>query len=141
MGCYDHHPDASDVHRKLDLVGCRSSGERERAEELDYRVETVVLLRSQDQFFVTSDAEHRRESSAVGSDNIVIKIPCPYSESFSLVHRLPRIRGLEGRKVEKTFVHDGQGICHRLSTLFLDLNLELLLGAQHVRHLNDRDEV
>ena len=73
----------------------RAALQRERTDVLDNGVEPVVLPRADNKAFVTSDAEHRRESSAVGSDDIIVEIPRADSERFPGVHRVPRIRSLE----------------------------------------------
>ncbi len=140
--CRDkHHPDASDVHGKLDLMCGRAALQRERAEVPDHCVEPVVLLRAGNKAFIASDAEHRRESSAVGSDDIIVEIPSADAERLPGIHRVPRIRSLERCEVQKTFVNNGQCVCHRLAVLLIDLDLEFFLGTDHIRHRDDRLKV
>ena len=99
VGCLpggdNHDPHASYVHRKPESVGGCSGSQSERTCESDYRIEPVVLPAVHCQGFVSTYAEHRRESSAVGPDDIIVEIPGLHSERLSLVHRFPRVRSLE----------------------------------------------
>ena len=136
--CHKHHLHAAYIHRKLDLVcGCAAL-KRERTDVSHDSVEPVVLFGSHNHALVTSDAEHRREPSAVGSYDIVIQIPGADTKGFPSVHGVPRIRGLVARYVKQSFVHNRQRVGHRLAVLLLDLDREFLLRAQYIRHVDDR---
>ena len=136
-----HHPDAADIHRELELMAGRASLERERSDELDHRIEAVVLLRTQHDGFVASYAEHRREPSAEGSDHIVIEVPGLHSESLPFVHGLPWVGGLVAGKVKQAFIHHGEGIGHLLPVFFTYLDCKVFFRFQHVRHRDDGIEV
>ena len=115
--------------------------EGEWSEELDHGVEAVVLLRSDDYVLVTSDAEHRGETSAECSYYVVVEVPCPDTEGVLRIHGVPRVRSLESGEVEKALVDDCKGIGHRLPVLLLHLYREFLGRTQHIRHGDDRLEV
>ena len=75
MPGHDHHPQASNVHRKLDIMGGRALLEGEGAEELHHGIEAVVLPGRTDILLVATDAEPRTNGTATEAIDLVIEVP------------------------------------------------------------------
>ena len=67
-----HGSHAAHVHRQPDLMRRSAALQGERPEELHDRVESVVLSRTYRHGFVTSDAEHWRESAAESPYHVIV---------------------------------------------------------------------
>ena len=113
----------------------------ERSEELHDGVEAVVLAGRHDVLLVSADRKHRAEAAGEGSHDLVVKIPGLDAQGLGAVHCIPGGRGLEVGEIQKTFIHDSEGVCHRLPGLFRHLDGEVLLRSDGVGHLDDRLQV
>ena len=66
----------TDIHRQCNAVRIRTSRERERTEELHHRIEPFLLAGGTAQRLVAADTQYLREFPGVGTDHVIVQIPC-----------------------------------------------------------------
>ena len=137
----EHHAHAANVLGQLQFQDIGALFQRPGCLEQHHRVEAVVLAGVTDGILVTADSRQRRELPAESADHLVEEVPGLHPQGLRLVHLAPGIRGLEGRDVQQAFIHDGQGIGHGPTLLFLHLHQEGLFRMQRGGHFQHRLQV
>ena len=130
---HHHHADAAHVGRKLELEHVSVLIGRPGLQEQHHGVEAVVLAGRYHILLVSTDGSQGREFAAEGTHHLVVQVPGLDAEGFAAVHMVPGIGRLEGRQVQKAFIHEGEGVSHRPAGLFGHLHGELLVRMQHLR--------
>ena len=136
MPGHHHHADAAHVGGDGQFHHVGALGNRTRLLEQHHGVEAVVLAGTHHIVLVTADGGQRRELAAEGAHHLVVQVPGAHSQGLGLVHLAPGIRSLEGREVQQTLVHKGQGIGHGPAVFLAHLHGELLVRVQHLRQGN-----
>ena len=119
----------------MQTVRGRAALEAERAAEDDYGVEAVgaavgaVGL----QIGVAAYAEDALDASAVGSNHLVVDVPCAHAERLTGEEVLPRVGCGEAGQAEQSLLDHGYGVVHFASVLLRHLDLEIGVGRQFAR--------
>ena len=103
-------------------------------DELHHRLEAVGLGIGGFQHLVSSRAEDGGIASGGGTQDLVVQVPRGDAQGFAGIELLPRVGCAEVGEVQQTFVHDGEGVGHRLACLFAHGDGEVGLRAQGVGH-------
>src|SRR5690606_25963759 len=141
-GCDYHRPYRTDILRKRNLMSRGLAFFQFEWPEVFYdRRESVGFAGfSAAQIFVPANLENLVDPSAVGSNYIVINVPCFYAQSFTSVETSPWIRRFESRQIKQAFIDNRNGIGHFPARFFSDFNLILLTWTQYIGHANNRFE-
>ena len=131
----EHHAHRADILRQAQGVDAALAFiYMEWPDELHHRLEAVGLGIGGFQHLVSSRAEDGGIASGGGTQDLVVQVPRGDAQGFAGIELLPRVGCAEVGEVQQTFVHDGEGVGHRLACLFAHGDGEVGLRAQGVGH-------
>ena len=126
------------------MIGGLIGIQRERPQELHHRREAATLLFPAIVSPVgAAQCQQLIQFCPVSPHHHVEQIPGQHSQGFAAIEAVVRVRGLVVGQAKQAFIHQRQGVGHRLALLFTDLHGKGVFRFHLVRgaHLRDKTGV